>query len=589
MSDSATVAVPPAKRPADPAVRQPRLRVRTILFGLVLAAVLPLWAYAGLLAYQFNDARRAVVDEAASRTTRALAGAVDFRLESLQSMMTGLSLSASARRGDHTAFYGEMRAVAQSLGLVLALVDAEGQQVLNTNAPLGTALPPAVAATPYRAAIEQGKPQVSELFFGNVTPRWLVAIVVPFTDTAGASFALVSGLDAERSFGALVDRVDLPDGWAMAVVDSSHRILARRPYREGLTGSMGHPSLFQAISASRSGVGQATTVDGVTSRVFFHRLESSGWIALVGVPQAEIDNAARDAMRPIVLAGFVALVGSLVLAWIIGQYFSRPIARLATMANAYRSGVTSRPAAVASPGIIELADLQASLETAMAARNAQAAEQVRALQEKELMMQESHHRVKNSLQLVRGILNLQSRTAESAETRDALTQASARILTVAEVHHHLYQGGPAVEASVKRYITDLVRELSRSMLAPDEGRLITINADDAIWPSEKVTALGLVVAELVINAIKYGQGQITVTLRIPRDGNRTLVVEDEGSGFPEGVMLGAEGGLGSRIIASLIPAPHGTFDIDRSVAHTRIVVTLLPTWREAVTAQSRAT
>ena len=191
------------------------------------------------------------------------------------------------------------------------------------------------------------------------------------------------------------------------------------------------------------------------------------------------------------------------------------------------------------------------------------------LRDKDLLMQEVHHRVKNSLQLVRTLLQLQARTAEDG-VREKLDEAAQRIMTIGAVHQRLYEGGSVVETDAGIYLAGLLDDM-RPMLADDGSRPIVLHADDIKLPADQVTPLGLIVSELVTNAAKHGQGQITVTVRRAEPGVE-VVVSDEGPGFPDGVM---PRGLGMRLITALAKGDATrAVHIDRTANHGRIAVTL---------------
>ena len=195
------------------------------------------------------------------------------------------------------------------------------------------------------------------------------------------------------------------------------------------------------------------------------------------------------------------------------------------------------------------------------------------LRDKDLLMQEVHHRVKNSLQLVRTLLHLQSRTA-SDETKAHLEEAAGRIMTIGAVHQRLYEGGSVAETDAAAYLEALLSDI-RAMLADSAGgRELVLQAEPMMLPADQVTPLGLVVSELVTNAIKYGVGRVLVTLRRVPAGLE-VVAEDCGAGFPEGFDPRRKTGLGMRLIVALAKGdPALAIRVDRDVPHSRVVVLL---------------
>jgi len=195
------------------------------------------------------------------------------------------------------------------------------------------------------------------------------------------------------------------------------------------------------------------------------------------------------------------------------------------------------------------------------------------LREKDLLMQEVHHRVKNSLQLVRTLLHLQARNADD-DVRAELEKAAGRIMTIGAVHRRLYDGGSVTEADAAAYLQALASDM-RSMLAdPSGNRQITIEADSLSLPADQITPLGLITSELVTNALKHGTGRVLVNLA-PVLGGLQVSVEDEGSGFPPEFEPRLSDGLGMRLVVALAKGnPDQAVVIDRSVPHGRVVATL---------------
>jgi two-component sensor histidine kinase len=187
-------------------------------------------------------------------------------------------------------------------------------------------------------------------------------------------------------------------------------------------------------------------------------------------------------------------------------------------------------------------------------------------------MQEIHHRVKNSLQLVHTILAMQVRTLTSSEAREQVTEAAARVLAIGAVHHRLYEGGSTAAADAGRYLRGLLTDM-KAML-PDVGgeRTLDIDIDSLSLNADDLTPLGLITVELVTNALKYGRGSVRVVVERVVDGLE-VAVSDEGSGFPAGFDPGACRGLGMRLISALAKVSNGNaIVIDRSVPFGRIVV-----------------
>lgn len=205
----------------------------------------------------------------------------------------------------------------------------------------------------------------------------------------------------------------------------------------------------------------------------------------------------------------------------------------------------------------DLAFLQALANTLSAAveRDARRAElaqvaaaQEKLLQDKDLLMQEVHHRVRNSLQLVHTLLLLQARSG-GADARGALQAAAQRVMTIAAVHERLYRGGSVTEADAAEYLGGLVDDLRRSLVEP-AGRGVELRAEPMRLSADQLTPLGLVAAELVTNALKYGRGHIRLAVRRGAGGIE-VSAKDDGPGLPPGFDPARGQGLGMRLILTL--------------------------------------
>jgi two-component sensor histidine kinase len=238
--------------------------------------------------------------------------------------------------------------------------------------------------------------------------------------------------------------------------------------------------------------------------------------------------------------------------------------------------------------VYDVAFLQALAHTLGLAvdRERERTEREALLAEKELLVQEAHHRVKNGLQMVQSVLSLQARAEADPKVRGRLEQTAQRVRTIAAVHERLYRAadeaageGQAGLVEVSSYLELLTADLRAALAArspgPGAGRKLLLEADAAAWPAAEVAALGLVLTELVTNAFKHGRGRVAVAFRHPSTGDSpaTLAVGDEGPGPPEGFDPAAPtvGGLGMRLVMRLLRARRGRLEVVRGSGGTRFV------------------
>ena len=174
------------------------------------------------------------------------------------------------------------------------------------------------------------------------------------------------------------------------------------------------------------------------------------------------------------------------------------------------------------------------------------------LRERAILMDEMQHRIANSLQIIASILLLKARAVKSDETRTHLEDAHNRVMSLAAVQQHLQSSLGDVD--VGPYLTKLCDSLGASMIREARPLLLQVIADEAVITSHEAVSLGLVVTELVINALKHAfpsaeGGLISVAYRVEPQG-WTLSVSDDGVGMPADPSA-AKAGLGTSIIAGL--------------------------------------
>lgn len=232
-----------------------------------------------------------------------------------------------------------------------------------------------------------------------------------------------------------------------------------------------------------------------------------------------------------------------------------------------------RPAGLTERQVSTLHALARQVMTQLELRRA-VAEKKRLVAEKELLVLEAHHRVKNSLQMLQSFMTLQARMTTNDETAQQLRESAARVHTFGVMHEHLYSVGTALEVNLATYLRSILDGQSEALASMREGRSIVFHArGNPVWPASDAPAIGLIVMELVTNALKYGEGVVTVTVH-HAGTDIVLTAEDDGRGLPADYAPATSKGLGMRVMTGLLRTRRGRLEIDRSRGHTCFVVTL---------------
>jgi len=184
------------------------------------------------------------------------------------------------------------------------------------------------------------------------------------------------------------------------------------------------------------------------------------------------------------------------------------------------------------------------------------------LQDKEILLREVHHRIKNNIASIGGLLNLQADSTTSPKARAVLREAINRVHSMGALYDKLLSTKDYGDISVKDYLEDLIAAIER--LFPDHGS-ITLNKEiDAFnLDTKRLFPLGLIVNELITNCIKYGfrskaLGTIDLVLT-QRAQEISLIVRDDGSGFPENFDMNESTGFGLMLVQMLTKQLAGTF------------------------------
>ena len=178
------------------------------------------------------------------------------------------------------------------------------------------------------------------------------------------------------------------------------------------------------------------------------------------------------------------------------------------------------------------------------------------LKQKEVLLQEMQHRIVNSLQIIASILMLKARAVTSEETRQHLQDAHRRVLSVAAVQEHLHSSGRADTIEIGPYLKKLCASLAESMIGESRPATIDVQSDMGFAVSADAVSLGLIVTELVINALKYAfpdPDKIAIVIvRYEANGaDWKLSVADNGVGRDEKKGSPIRGGLGTSLVNAL--------------------------------------
>jgi len=192
----------------------------------------------------------------------------------------------------------------------------------------------------------------------------------------------------------------------------------------------------------------------------------------------------------------------------------------------------------------------------------------RSLKEKELLLKEIHHRVKNNLQIIISLLKLQSKYVFDPRDLEIFNKSRSRVETMSLIHEKLYKSADISQIDIGNYLRELVSHLLKAYNLSNAKIDFIINADNILMTIDTAIPCGLIVNELINNILKHAfpegyTGKIELNLR-RSDENVILEVIDNGIGIPEAFELDKSDTLGMQLIDTLVKQLDGVIEIDRS-------------------------
>jgi two-component sensor histidine kinase len=320
----------------------------------------------------------------------------------------------------------------------------------------------------------------------------------------------------------------------------------------------------------------ANTLEEQDVMTTFQRSPVTGWLSVVAADRSQFDQLSGRATWTTAAAGLLSLTLAAILAvFIVYNIVERRISRERLAASRALGDLDTR--------------LLATTQEALA-------EQRKAASEREVLLREIYHRVKNNLQIIQSLLRLGSRDL-SEEQREPFENAVRRIGAMARVHTLLYNSPDLASIDIKEYLDGLVREIGEAFGADERGIVTTLVAEPMRIPLDTAVPLAFVATELLTNAYKHafpGDRTGTITITTGReDGQGFIVITDNGVGLP--VDATSRRPLGLTIVSKLVQQIGGiieqpaagesrfrvTFPLERTATAASGAVEKTPTMAQA--------
>ena len=270
-----------------------------------------------------------------------------------------------------------------------------------------------------------------------------------------------------------------------------------------------------------------------------------------------LDQFTQSAYLPLLL---MWLAGLVVAAFAAERLVTRHVRVLNTAMVAFANGDRRLRAINLEGAPVELHEL-AEAHGAMAESVTRSeAELEDSVHQKEVLLREVHHRVKNNLQLISSIMNIQIRNAKSGEARDLVKNLQERIMSLATVHRELYQTSGLADVKARELFPEIVRQIMALSSGSERPYDITLNIDDLRLVPDQAVPLSLLLAEALANAIKHGgstravPGRLGVSLKRTGGNDAVLEVTNERSVTAQDpqATIDVDSGLGTQLITAFV-------------------------------------
>lgn len=291
----------------------------------------------------------------------------------------------------------------------------------------------------------------------------------------------------------------------------------------------------------------------------------------IGYSRTQLDRTLGSMYWRIGIIALLTLFFGLACSFAFSRQLTQPIGRLRNFAQELASGNLNARADVRTGNEIEeLSEAMNRMAARLAASQELKEQSIRseaALREKEILLREIHHRVKNNMQILSSLLRMQARRMDNEEVTKVMNESESRIRSMSLIHEKLYQSESLSTVNLQDYLNTLTQELRRVYQRSNPIDIL-IETNNIELQLDTAMPCGLIVNELVSNAMKYAfpadqSGTITVGVSKQEEGTFTLYVADNGCGLPPELDIEKSKSLGLKLVRMLTDQIQGTLRIDR--------------------------
>lgn len=532
------------------------MKIREYLALMTFSILVPVIIFSGIALNTLLGAEREAVLRGNRETVRASVLRVDRELSNAETALRVLATSENIAKENWAEFYRQAKAANESGDVWVVLADENGQQLVNTLVPFGTALPNSGKTRHIQNIFYHESPQVSNLILGPMANEYVIAVGTPVILDNGKRY-VINQIFRAAYFNRLLSSPETSSRVIFGIYDREGRTIARNQRPGMFVGKYPKPDLLQAMLQNTEGVLRNKSRDDTDVYSLFARSHKSGWTCTLSVPAEEVDAAARHAVRLTAFGLLAVLLSTTAAAFFFGRRLIRSISGAVDSAIVLGKGDT--PTTVPS-GIKEVDRLQLALSQAgVILRHAESERAQLLLSETAARNQaEAQNAAKDQFLAMLG-----------HELRNPLApiSAAAELLKIARPDDARVSQASDIIARQTSHLTDLVDDLldvsrvTRGLITLDRHVLDMKRAvHDAVeqvrplmearrhhlrvhLPSEPVFILGdqkrivQIIANLLNNAAKYTPEGGNIVIRVEaQEQHVMLAIADDGIGMAPELM-----------------------------------------------------
>lgn len=460
----------------------PTASISVYLVALAVVTALPFIIFALFLMLRLEAQQRESLNRDTEENARLIAQVIDRELRDSATTLRLIASSPELRTGDLQDFHERTQYSLRGSSRYILLTDADGMQKLNTRLPYGEPLQRMSNMEGLRAALSSGQIEISNVFFGNTSRRWVFNLLVrlpPEVAQAGAALVLTQNADDLQRF---ISRDALPEGWSVAVLDQKGQVVT------STTSRAGEPTPIRD-STMRLMTGDSGTIEDVggNPRLMYGyaRIPESTWNVVVWGPISAAQGNIIAAWRTLVIGSLVILAGSIAVSYLVARQLRMPIRAIAQMADRIGRGEIVAPI---ETRITEANQISVALSNASFDRS-EAEDRIH------LIMHELVHRTKNIMTLIQAMMRqLARRDTSMPEFQRAIGERLQGLGTSIEMLAQEQWVGVPISRVISLHMDTFAETKDR----------VRVTGPDFVLRSEAVQNLGLVLHELATNSVKYG-------------------------------------------------------------------------------------